>query len=42
LDAPGNPVRVPKAGWLLHLWNFTSNPAGRLVEVNNKFLADNW
>jgi hypothetical protein len=42
LGRPGNPVWVPKAGWLLHFWNFTSNPAGRLVEVNNKFLANNW
>ena len=33
---PATPSGSPKAGWLLHLWNFVPNPAGRLVEVNNR------
>jgi hypothetical protein len=37
LSRPGNPVWTPKAGWLLHVWNFLPNPAGRMVEVNNNF-----
>ena len=27
----GNPVWIPKAGWLVHLWNFVPNPVGRFV-----------
>ena len=33
----GSPVWIEKAGWLLHLWAFVPNPAGRFVEVNNNF-----
>jgi glucose/arabinose dehydrogenase len=36
----GNPVWIPRAGWLVHLWNFVPNPVGRFVEVNNKFFGN--
>jgi hypothetical protein len=35
----GNPIWIEKAGWLVHLWNFVPNPAGRFVEVSNTFLG---
>jgi hypothetical protein len=31
----GGTIWVEKAGWLVHLWAYHLNPAGRFVEVNN-------
>jgi len=28
-------IWIEKAGWLVHLWSYHLNPAGRFVEVNN-------
>jgi hypothetical protein len=39
LARSGNPVWLEKAGWLVHLWNFVPNPAGRFVEVSNPFIG---
>jgi glucose/arabinose dehydrogenase len=37
MNQSGSPVWTPYAGWLLHVWNFEANPAGRMVEVSNSF-----
>ena len=39
LDNPGVPVWSAHAGWLLHVWTFEVNPAGRMVEVSNDFVG---
>lgn len=39
LSRPGFPVWTPKAGWLLHIWNFEINPVGRFVENSPSFLG---
>jgi glucose/arabinose dehydrogenase len=39
MSRSGNPVWIPKAGWLVHLWNFVPNPVGRFVEVSNNFVG---
>jgi len=35
LGLPGG-TWFEKAGWLLHLWNYHLNPAGRFVEINDQ------
>ena len=35
----GGNLWMEKAGWLVHLWNYHGNPAGRFVEIDNALTA---
>lgn len=37
--ALGGNLWIEKAGWLVHLWNYHGNPAGRFVEIDNALTA---
>ena len=34
----GGNVWLERAGWLVHLWNYNTNPVGRFVEINDALI----